>query len=263
MYTPMELASVFIQTGELRDALDALNQHLTDSPEDGEGLRLRAQVLARLPQTTDWTAAIADLKALRDPGLDDIFLHSVLHERLGDYDQALAILTQSGAALESARMVERRVYLLQKRGDPAAALALVAQQAQTWRWQEWAGDLALQSAVYETAIAHYNAALASVPVFGDTRWTESIRARLLLARAEAALKLNNFDAAERDYTEAERLIPGDPMIVFNRGIIAAQRGDLDTAQQLCRAALAKAGSSLAARMHALLADYPELRARVN
>ena len=48
-YSPIELAEAFIRTGELADALDALNPHLEAQPNDETALRLRAAVLMRLP----------------------------------------------------------------------------------------------------------------------------------------------------------------------------------------------------------------------
>ncbi|MEO1163713.1 MAG: tetratricopeptide repeat protein, partial [Chloroflexota bacterium] len=47
-YTPMQLAETFLKTGELEDALDALNQQLEAEPADEEARRLRVQVLMPL-----------------------------------------------------------------------------------------------------------------------------------------------------------------------------------------------------------------------
>ncbi|MBZ0278924.1 MAG: tetratricopeptide repeat protein, partial [Anaerolineae bacterium] len=44
-YSPMQLAEAFIKTGELTDALDALNQQLETVPQDDYARRLRSQVL--------------------------------------------------------------------------------------------------------------------------------------------------------------------------------------------------------------------------
>ena len=40
-YSPLQLAQAFIKTGEIEDALDALNQHLEATPSDDETRRLR------------------------------------------------------------------------------------------------------------------------------------------------------------------------------------------------------------------------------
>ncbi len=85
-YSPMELAEAFIQTGELPDALDALNQQLTAYPDDETARRLRAQVLMRLPGEEHLRAALHDLDQLASPTAEDGLLRGILLEQLGAYE---------------------------------------------------------------------------------------------------------------------------------------------------------------------------------
>ena len=47
-YTPLELVVAFIQTGELADALGAIDQHLQDQPADDRVRRWRLKILRQL-----------------------------------------------------------------------------------------------------------------------------------------------------------------------------------------------------------------------
>ncbi|HEX2623533.1 MAG TPA: hypothetical protein VHL11_25405, partial [Phototrophicaceae bacterium] len=139
-YTPLELAAAFIKTGELDDALDALNQHLAATPSDDEARRMRIETLLRMPE--NYQLALTDCDALSTPTADDCLKRSILCEKLNNLDSALqsmdtALQLQPGTE----RLIERQLYLLQLKGDFAAALKLLDVVPSTWRWKQWAGDL--------------------------------------------------------------------------------------------------------------------------
>ncbi|MBC8171551.1 MAG: hypothetical protein H7X77_07750, partial [Anaerolineae bacterium] len=142
-YTPLELANAFIQTGELTDALDALNQQLAASPEDDASRRLRVETLLRFKGDEHLQAALADLDQLATLTIDDLVKRSLIHQKRGDLDaasQSMILALQHEPTSE--RLIERQVHLLQSRGDYAAALKLLEVVPLTWRWQQWRGDLA-------------------------------------------------------------------------------------------------------------------------
>ena len=66
----------------------------------------------------------------------------------------------------------------------------------------------------------------------------------------------DLDRAESDYGTAATLIPDDPMIGFNRGLIAARRGDKDNARRLCREAYHHAPPVLQEHIRAVLGSNP-------
>ncbi|MEO8393720.1 MAG: hypothetical protein ABI700_12085, partial [Chloroflexota bacterium] len=104
MHTPIELAEAFIQTGELGDALDALNQHLQAQPDDEGARRLRASVLLHLPNRA--REALADLDALAAPSTDDLLLRAQTLEALGDSEAAFAAIEQAWSAHHDLRSAE-------------------------------------------------------------------------------------------------------------------------------------------------------------
>ena len=160
-YSPLQLAEAFIRAGELVDALDALDAHLTAQPADDEARRLRASVQQRIGGADHLRAALADLAALTLPSADDHAQESVLHYELDDWATAChALETACALRPHDERLTERLVWLLEKGGDLAAARALAEAQPVTWRWAQTAGDLARAQGDDGGAAAHYRAALA-------------------------------------------------------------------------------------------------------
>lgn len=250
---PLKLANAFIQAGELDDALQVLDAHLTQQPDDAAARRLRISVMMRLPDQQD--AALAELAQIPDPTLDERVRTSVLYERTGQPDRAIATMRAALALAPSdERLAERLVHLLRQNGDLDGARALVATLPTTWRWLQQAGDLAHDAGDAAAARSHYDAALAGLeaafPVEND--WVTGFRARLLLARAGAAMTLADYDAAEADYQAAGEHISDDPLIPFNRGLLAALRGDLAEAVARCGHALMQANPTLQAHMETAL-----------
>lgn len=259
-YTPVQIANAFIQTGELADALDTLTQHLDAQPMDDAARRLRMGVLLRLRDEIHLRTALADFDLLSEVTADDQVQRSVILERLGDLDGA-ALAMEQARALKSTddRLTERLLHLLAAQGKIVEALDQVRGQERTWRWLQWEGDLLVLVGDDQTATARYGLALAQLDARFDVEaepYLAPIKARILLARGHAYRRLEQIEQAEAHYLEAARLIPSDPTIPFYRGLLAAQRGDLEMAISLCRAGLASASASLQENMLTMLRDYP-------
>jgi tetratricopeptide (TPR) repeat protein len=255
-YTPLELAVVFIQTGELTDALDALDEHLTTFPADYDARRLRIETLLRLQGESHLRAALADFARLEAPTPDDWVKCSVVYERLSDAENALRAMDSALAGSPGdERLTERRIHLLCARGDYDAALRTIGDMPRSWRWQQWAGDGLAQAGRADEAAAAYTDALAGLEVHAQTlapSWAAPLQARLLLARAGVYRGLDQLELAEADYALAGDLVPDDPMIGFGRGLIAFLRGDMQMAEALCGAAFAQASERLRQAMRAEL-----------
>jgi tetratricopeptide (TPR) repeat protein len=255
----LQLAEAFILAGELAEALDALNQHLAAIPDDDDVYRLRAAVLQRLPGDGHLTQALSDLDHLTHPTSADHLQRSIILESCGDHYGAVSAVEQARRlAPGDERLAERQLHLLLRQGELDAADQLLTEQPKTWCWQQWRGDVAALRGQHNDAIMLYTAALAELQnAFpAASRWADSLSGRLLLARAETCFEAGEFDRAEADYASAERLIPGEPIIAFRRGLLAALRGDSGLAQALCRAALDQAGTGLRPQMERLLRDDP-------
>jgi tetratricopeptide (TPR) repeat protein len=266
-YTPLELAQAFIQTGELEDALDALNQQLTDQPDDENSRRLRIAVLLQLRGDDHLQTALADSQQLTDLSAEDYVRRSLIFERLDEVDSALRVLGEARAlAPNDERLVERHLHLLLLlQDDLTQARELVASQPQTWRWLQWAGDLAMQAGEQAAAVTHYSAALTQLEARFDLareKYARAMQARLLLTRADAFRHLEHIEQAEADYKAAAAIIPDEPLIPFGRGLVAALRGDMSTAIALCQEALSQANATLRNQMCQGLNDkrYQELLA---
>lgn len=285
-YTDLQLADAFIQTGELTDALEALDRHLASNADDHTARRLRAEVRARMPDMLE--AALADFNALPEATPEDIILQSNLLDRIGRPDDALkAVATAHKAHPGHDRLSERYLHLLQAQGDIATAREVVAALPDDiWKWRVWAGDLAVLAGDDAAALTHYGAAIATLndrynldgmtgavlledATFGPSEsiseaaalTIEAEYARLLLAHAGTHLRLGNLDDAEAGYVQAEVMLPDDVTILFFRGVIAHQRGDAAKAKRFCMDGLAGVTATVRAQ---LLADIPAaLRALID
>ena len=257
-YSAMELASAFIQAGELDDALDVLSNHLKTEPGDQEAHRLYAEVLARIPERRqDAITALLTLYQLR---AEDYLRCSALYESLGDTGRAEAIIEKALAVYpDHERLLERRIGLLQASGNLAEARAIADRLPRSWRWLQWSGDLAAQAGDTGAALSHYNAAidgLSAVLAVDAGDWGGPIKARLLLARAAVQRQREAYDESDADLAAAGILLPDDPTIGFNRGLIACLRGDHGAALDLCRQGLASAPPYIAEAMHRELQADP-------
>ncbi len=262
-YTPLQLAEAYIQTGELHDALDALDQQLAAHPQDDVALRLRAAVLLRLPGPRNLQEALATLDQIATPTTQDDIQRSIILERDGDLYGALAIMrTAHQAEPETGRITERLLKLLIAGGAVDEALAIIRQQPRTWRWLQWEGDLLVLTEDDRMATARYGLALAQLQQEHDIeqdRYLAPVVARLLLARAHAYRRLDELASAEEHYEQAAAIIPDDPAIPFNRGLMFALQGDPDTATELCREAFADAPPALREEMLQEIQRDPRLQ----
>jgi tetratricopeptide (TPR) repeat protein len=264
-YTPLELANAFIQTGELADALDALQQHLQTSPEDSDTRRLEIDVLMRLKR---YEEALAAFHLLEPTPQDEITL-SVIYERFNRITEAIsAVETALSAQPENERWTERLIHLLRMNGELPKALQHLQTMPRTWRWLQWTGDVAAEAGEAQTAVASYTQALSLLDAHDETlspKWSQPLKARILLARAGVYRRENRLEQAEADYKAAGELIPDDPMIAFAKGLIAQLRNDPQTAADLCTHAYHSANDRLREEMrHELESDvrYAELRRKV-
>jgi tetratricopeptide (TPR) repeat protein len=247
-YDPLQLAEAFIKAGELTDALETLDARLIETPDDERALRLRAQINARQVDEVNWRDALTDLSALPSMTPEDYSLKIALLEKLGDSDASIhTAQTAYETFPDHERLAERLLQLLRdaRQFDPAREIAerRLAQQPTSWRWLQWAGDLARDAGEQLTAIARYTDALHEIESKHQDLSANSaiagIYSRILLSRAEAYMQSKQLDEAEADYVTASHFIADDPVIPFNQGLIMALRGDHDQASEICRSAFAK------------------------
>ena len=245
-YTPMQLALAFIKTGELNEAVDALDQQLHNMPDDYSARRLRAQVLQRLERYDD---ALADLNAIPEPTADDQQQRSILLERMGAVNAALnamrdALAQAPANSPQQERMAERLLNLLIAQGDFDAALTLVQAQPQSWRWQQRTSDLLMLRHEHEAAISGYSAVIAHIKRDFDPTDAnaQALRARVLLARGHAHRHTGAYEAAQQDYQAAKAIMSADASIDFYAGLLRYLMGERAAATQLCKQALADSPS---------------------
>ncbi|HEX2907395.1 MAG TPA: hypothetical protein VHO69_11075 [Phototrophicaceae bacterium] len=266
-YSRMQLAEAFIMTGELADALAALNQHLDETPADQTARRLRAEVLLHLPLSGNdhLEAALEDLDALAELTAADWVQRSIVRQRLGDLSGALADILQAHTLTPADdRITARYLELLLLNEDRSRARDVLAALPPTWRWLERAGDLAADAGAFPAALENYTAALDHLAQKMDTQsdpFAVNLKAGLLAKRAACALAAGHLDTAAADYTQLEMLLPRDPTFAFYRGLALFLQGDLAQARTLCRAAWERANATLREEMaRALTApEYTMLR----
>jgi Flp pilus assembly protein TadD len=95
-------------------------------------------------------------------------------------------------------------------------------------------------------------------------YRQAIKARVLLARAHAYRRLAHIDIAREHYETAQALLPKDPTIRFNLGLLDALSGNLEKAISEVNLALGNAPKSLRDEMLQSLDDkaFHEIRARL-
>lgn len=240
-YTPMELAEAFIKTGELTDALDALNQQLSDKPNDNNARRLRASVLLRFTQPVHLQAALDDLKQLSDISTDDYVLQSVIYERMNQTANAIqAMQTAYQQSPDRERVLERLVKLLTHDLRYTEVLDILNHAPQTWRWLMRQADVyALNDNPTEALTALNQAQTHLQTVFPDllSPVSRNTMARIHIARGQVQMILDNLKAAEADFRDALYHIPDDTTLLFNLGLIFARSDKLTRAEKYCKKAL--------------------------
>ena len=241
-YTLLELAEAFIRTGELADALDALNPHLEANPNDAMALRLRASVLMRLPGEDFAREALADIDKLDPKTADDYVQQSVIWQMgLGNWAQAVHSTEQAHQlALNDDRITERLLMLYDQVGELDKARSLLAILPQTWRWLQLAGDLAQKAHDADTAIDRYTEALVLVEHKLDTASNpiaRNIMGMIVGSRAAAQLEAGRLAAAEFDYRATADVFQTDLSYSLLVGITLALQDKIDEAVLLCRSVL--------------------------
>jgi len=262
-YTPIELAEAFIRTGELADALDALNPHLEANPDDATALRIRAAVLMRLPGEDHARAALADIDKLDTKTADDYVQQSVIWQMgLGDWSQAVSSTEQAHQlALSDDRITERLLMLYDQVGELDKARTLLGTLPQTWRWLQLAGNLAQKAQQPETAIKRYSEALELVEAKLDTDYNpiaRNIMGMIVGSRAAAQLEAGHVAAAEVDYRVVAIVFPTDLSYSLMIGISLALQDKLDDAVLLCRSIL-QDEPPLETMLREKAAAYPALK----
>jgi len=239
-YTPMELADVFIKTGELDDALGALNQQLEDNPNDDNARRLRASVLLRLAKSNHLQEALDDLNQLSEPVADDFVQQSIIYERMTQMSAAIEAM-QSAHRLspEGERIMERLVDLLTQEKRLNEVLDMLNRAPKTWRWLMRLADIQSQQGDYTDALSNLNLAQTHLKeVFPDllSPVSRNTMAQIHVARGQVQMRMDNLDAAETDYKDALYHIPDDATILFNLGLIYARLDKLTRAKRYCNRA---------------------------
>lgn len=212
-------AQDLIEDGNLPGALALLDAHLLNETDD-DALRLRARLRLREPGQEH--AALDDLARLRVSTDEDGLMRVYLHQQLGEYGEAVALLDTLPV---------------------------------TWNTQHLRGDLYahLDPAA---AIPAYSDALDRLSHLGDDPLLVVERAALLVKRARAHEMVNALNLALADYTAAEQLVPHDPSIAFERGLLLFAQGDLRAALPVCRDALDRASVTVRDALHHRLREDP-------
>lgn len=241
-YSPIQLAEAFIRTGELADALDALNPHLEANPHDETALRLRAAVLMRLPGEDYAHAALADLDKLNPKTADDFVQQSVIMQMgLGDWSAAVRATEQAHQLVPNdERITERLLMLYDQVGEVDKARTLLTTLPGTWRWLQLAGDLAQKAHEPETAIERYTEALDALETKMDTAANpiaRNIMGMIVGSRAAAHLEAGHITESEADYRIVAEVFPTDLSYSLMVGITLALQNKLDEAVLLCRSVL--------------------------
>lgn len=260
----LDLANALLTAGELEEALDILNTHLTTQPDDDDARRLRAGILLRKPgdgQAERQQAALNDLDAIANPNAEDHLSRSLILEALGDLNGALAAAQNAlQAEAGSTRLTERIVHLLIKAGDLAAAREIIktAQtQSDDWRWSQWAGDLAAQADDQAAAAAHYQQALTTLDQVWqkapDNVYVAGVRAHLLVVLGHLKRRARDYRQAQAHYDAAAATLQNDPVVKYYSGLTRALAGD-QTGIAICRSAYEEANALLKAQIRTSLAE---------
>ena len=273
-YSDIQLATAFIQTGELDDALDALNRHLASAPQDADALRLRAAILMRMDNMDALNAALTNLESIDAPHPDDYLHRATLLHRLHQPQAAIQTLSEAHQRFpDDERLLERLIQHLRDVGELQQARALVERRSLAdWRWRSWAGELAAAAKDTTAAIDHFSAAIEHIRARyaldsnHPARLADMMQmavagtlARLHLNRGSGYQQRGQWPEAAHDYALAARMLPDDASITLKRGIIAWLDDDPQSAAAFCREAFADVSENLRAILVAMLDDHPDLR----
>ncbi|MGB1289250.1 MAG: tetratricopeptide repeat protein, partial [Aggregatilineales bacterium] len=268
-YSPMELAEAFIQTGELDDALEALAEQIDTEPKDFDARRLRASVLLRLPTDENIAQGIADMDVIpvKKRTGHDYWLRSLLFEKQGNI--AGALVEAQLAELPDARgdrLTERIIEMWIAMKNYEGALDVIAQQPRNRIWREREADIYVLMGDDIKAMKAYNFVLAEMVEDFDLEHNGHHRARyarVLMAHAAVCQRIGDIYTARDTYAEASAYID-DPVLDFNRGLLAATMGEMDKATELCSKGFNAASERVRAEMREDLVHekYTTLRRRL-
>lgn len=258
-YTPMELANAFLRTGELDDALEALNAQLSQDATHAEARELRAKLFLSRNHLND---ALLDAQQLPDSAEAHV-LRSLIYERMEQLQEALAEMNLAREiAPQEERYAERVVHLYRKQSRWQDALAVIATQPNTWRWNQHEADICAILGEYERSITLYSTVIDALTGLIQQAFQKafmvSLRGRVLIARAECYTHLKRYTLAQEDYLKAKKAIPDDPTIDFNLGVIQALEGNMVGAVSACREALLYASDEVRQHLYASLEATPAL-----
>lgn len=246
-YSPMELAEVFLKTGELEDALDALNQQLAEHPEDDYARRLRIQAKIRVLDSIGLEAVLNDLDKLTEKSAEDYQTESIVYQKMGNLFSAINAIEQARKIdPQQERFTERLVDLLLNNQEYEKALDIIRQQKKHWRWLEREGDVLVLLGNDILATARYGLMLSHLSELDGTMnadYLQALKLRVILARAHAYRRLEHTDLARGLYTQARDIV-NDVTIDFNLGLLSDIDGNHTEAVKLCQSALDNAPSGL-------------------
>ncbi|MGJ3240036.1 MAG: tetratricopeptide repeat protein [Anaerolineae bacterium] len=259
-YSPMELVEAFLKTGELDDALDAIDQHLSDHPHDDDAHRLRVQIQMRRLDDSALAPLLDQLDQLSAPTARDYQTRSVILERSGHLSEACDAMREAHQLVpDNQRLSERLLDLLMQMQDYEEALALIHAQNRSWRWLEREGDVLVLMQDDLQATARYGLALAQLDNLKASMredYLHALMARMMLARAHAYRRLGHTQVAREHYQASASILGNDASISFNLGLLAHIEGKHQEARAICQQALDDAPPALRASMREALETPP-------
>lgn len=256
-FSPLERAEAHLRAGELEDALAALTEVVEAFPMDDGIRRMRAAILSRMEGDDNKLAALDDLKAIASPTVVDYLLQSTLYQQLSDPDAAVEAMQKARQlAPDDESIAQRHAYLLMSLRRFHDARILIDSMPRTWLWWMMSGDLATDHGDEDLAIRDYTAALDDLNrvMRGDGAhkvFYSSFAAGILANRGALYAGQEFYTQADKDFAAAYA-INRDPSLLFNRGLLAFDQGDVTEAVALCGQALAESTSEMQRRLESIL-----------
>jgi len=259
-YTPMQLAEVFIKTGEFDDALEALHEQIAQYPDDMEAYRWRASILQRRSNPDDLRQAQADYDNIPSKTSDDYVNLSIVQQRLGNLENAIITMQNVYERYpDNERLVERLLQLQLEAKDYETAIKLVQSQSTHWRWQHWMGDIYVLIGEDENAHHAYQQVLPELQTQIDAQGSLhllAIKGSILLSIAHCQRRLQQLDDAEKSYQEAQVILKDDPMLSFYLALIEWERNQSNKSITECKKIWNEVVPRLQAEIHSILTTTP-------
>lgn len=253
-YSIWQLVDVFIETGELSDALALLNEHLNENPTDNKALGIRAEIHLRLG---DLEPALDDFRIIQHPTTDQLILYAVTLKRLGMFGSALDVLMDGfskqgeGTTPDDARLVdcfadiaiadpnpERLQQALDHLARVEGISAIIRQ-----------GEITHLLADYHPAIGYYSEAIDRLSSrISQNPYLSPQASSLLCRRGDCYEAIGDTEFALADYTLAESLMPDDVSISMKRALLLKDDG-------LMRAIWQKSNPKQRAPLEAITPQY--------